>query len=219
MRQYESKVVLITGGGGGIGKAAARRFLDEGASVVLSGTRGAKLEAARAELDPSGERVAIHAGQVTTREQAHALVDFAVERFGGVDVLVNSTGIFRVVPFLEQTEEHFEEALGSILRPTYWVSQAAVLAMRERGGGAIVNVGSMWALDADRHHPPPTRPPSRRALTKTLGRRGQPDDVVEAILFLAGGGASWITGTTLPVDGGVLAGRSPALHAEVEAAA
>jgi NAD(P)-dependent dehydrogenase (short-subunit alcohol dehydrogenase family) len=52
-----------------------------------------------------------------------------------------------------------------------------------------------------------------------LGRRGQPGDVVEAILFLAGGEAGWITGTTLPVDGGVLAGRSPALHGEVEAAA
>ena len=146
MSQYESKVVLITGGGGGIGKAAARRFLEEGARIVLSGTRAAKLEAAEAELDPTGERVAIHAGQVTTREHGHALVDFAVARFGGVDVLVNSTGIFRVVPFLEQTEEHFEEALGSILRPTYWVSQAAVGAMRERGGGAIVHVSSVQAL-------------------------------------------------------------------------
>ena len=268
MRQYENKVVLITGGGGGIGKAAARRFLDDGARVVLAGTRRAVLEAARAELDPSGERVAIHAGQVTTREQAHALVDAAVERFGGVDVLVNSTGIFRIVPFLEQTEEHFEEALGSILRPTYWVSQAAVLAMRERGGGAIVNVGSMWALDAIATTPTSAYSAAqagRHALTKNLalelapdgirvntvalafvetpayerfmtpdeaqevldavsgfhplGRRGQPGDVVEAILFLAGADASWITGTTLPVDGGVLAGRSPAVHAEVEAAA
>src|SRR3982750_4452488 len=149
MRQFENKVVLITGGGGGIGKAAARRFLDEGASVVLSGTREAKLEAARAELDPAGTRVAIHAGSVTTREPAHALVAYAIERFGAVDVLVNSTGIFRVVPFLEQTEEHFEEALSSILRPTYWVSQAAAEAMALRGGGgAIVNVGSMWAMDA-----------------------------------------------------------------------
>src|SRR5215207_10264372 len=89
--QYESKVVLITGGGGGIGRAAARRFLDEGARVVLSGTRAAKLEAARDELDPAGERVATYAGSVTTREQAHALVAFAIERFGAVDVLVNST--------------------------------------------------------------------------------------------------------------------------------
>jgi NAD(P)-dependent dehydrogenase (short-subunit alcohol dehydrogenase family) len=266
--RYENKVVLITGGGGGIGRAAAQRFLAEGARVVLSGTRRDKLEAARDALDPSGERVHIHAGQVTTREQAQALVAAAVERYGRVDVLVNSTGIFRIVPFLEQTEEHFEEALGSILRPTYWVSQAAAAAMALRGGGAIVNVGSMWALDAIATTPTSAYSAAqagRHALTKNLalelapegirvntvalafvetpayerfmtpeeaqevleavngfhplGRRGQPGDVVEAILFLAGAGAGWITGTTLPVDGGVLSGRSPALHAEVEAAA
>ena len=257
--RYENKVVLITGGGGGIGRAAAQRFLAEGARVVLSGTRQDKLEAARDALDPSGERVHIHAGQVTTREQAQALVAAAVERYGRVDVLVNSTGIFRIVPFLDQTEEHFEEALGSILRPTYWVSQAAAAAMAEQGGGAIVNVGSMWAVDAISTTPTSAYSAAqagRHALTKNLalelasenirvntvalafvetpayerflspeeaqevleavngfhplGRRGQPDDVVEAILFLAGDGAGWITGTTLPVDGGVLAGRSSA---------
>src|SRR5919107_2491217 len=145
---FTDKVVVITGGGGGIGKAAARRFLDDGARVVLSGTRAAVLEAARDELDPAGQRVEIVAGQITGREQAQALVARAVERFGGVDVLVNSTGIFRPAPFEEQTEEHFEEALGSILRPTYWATQAVVPSMQERGAGAIVNVGSMWAVDA-----------------------------------------------------------------------
>src|SRR5829696_7126095 len=170
-RTFDGRVVVITGGGGGIGKAAARRFLEEGARVVLSGTRAAKLEAARAELDPAGERVAIHAGSVTTRDQAYALVTFAIERFGAVDVLVNSTGIFRIVPFLEQTEEHFEEALSSILRPTYWVSQAAAEAMSLRDGGAIVNVGSMWALDAIATTPTSAYSAAqagRHALTKNL---------------------------------------------------
>src|SRR3954470_2158347 len=257
---YAGKVVLITGGGGGIGRAAARRFLDEGASVVLSGTRAEVLEAAQRELDPTGERTAIRAGAITTRGQAQDLVRYAVERFGGVDVLVNSTGIFRPVPFLEQTEEHLEEALDSILRPTFWVSQAAALAMRERGGGAIVSVGSMWAVDAIETTPTSAYSAAqagRHMLTKNLaielaaerirvntvalafvetpayerflspdearevldsvdtfhplGRRGQPADVVEAILFLAGSGADWITGTLLPVDGGVLAGRAPAV--------
>ena len=259
--QVENQVALINGGGGGIVRADARRFLDEGARVVLSGTRQAKLEAARDALDPSGERVHIHAGQVTTREQAQALVAAAVERYGRVDVLVNSTGIFRIVPFLEQTEEHFEEALGSILRPTFWVAQAVVAPMRARGGGAIVNVGSMWAEDAIATTPTSAYSAAqagRHVLTKNLalelaadgirvntvalafvetpayerflspeeaqavldsvdgfhplGRRGQPGDVVEAILFLAGDDAGWITGTTLPVDGGVLAGRSPAVQ-------
>jgi NAD(P)-dependent dehydrogenase (short-subunit alcohol dehydrogenase family) len=264
---YENKVVLITGGGGGIGKAAARRFLDEGASVVLSGTRASVLEAAQAELDPGRARTAIHPGRIADRAAAHALVAAAVERFGGVDVLVNSTGIFRPVPFLEQTEEQFEEALGSILRPTFWVAQAAVAAMRKRGGGTIVNVGSMWAVDAISTTPTSAYSAAqagRHALTKNLaielaperirvntvalafvetpayerfmtrkqaqavldavdsfhplGRRGQPHDVVEAILFLAGPHSGWITGTTLPVDGGVLAGRAPAPEPQVAAA-
>ena len=259
MQRYENKVVVITGGGGGIGKAAARRFLEEGARVVLSGTRRHVLEAARDELDASGERVEIVAGQITHRDQAQTLIERAVERFGGVDVLVNSTGIFRIVPFLEQTEEHLDEALGSILYPTYWVSQAAAQVMRERGGGAIVSVGSMWAMDAIATTPTSAYSAAqagRHALTKNLaielapegirvnavalafvetpayerfmtreqaqevldsvdgfhplGRRGQPSDVVEAVLFLAGHESGWITGTTLPIDGGVLAGRAPA---------
>src|SRR6478752_546662 len=250
--QFAGKVVLITGGGGGIGKAAARRFLEEGANVVLSGTRASVLEAAQQELDPSGERVAIRAGEVTTRGQAHDLVRWAVERYGSVDVLVNSTGIFRPVPFLEQTEEHFEEAQNSILRPTYWVSQAVAAAMAQQGdGGAIVNVGSMWAVDAIETTPTSAysaaqagrhmlaknlaielapagirvntvalafveTPAYRRFMSAEeaqevldavngfhpLGRRGQPEDVVEAILFLAGPGSGWITGTLLPGDGG-----------------
>ena len=266
---FNGKVVVITGGGGGIGKAAARRFLDDGASVVLAGTRVAVLEAAHAELDPAGEHTLLHPGHLTTREDAQALVAAATERFGGVDVLVNSTGIFRPAPFLEQTEEHLEEALGSILYPTYWVSQAAAQAMRERGGGAIVSVGSMWALDAIATTPTSAYSAAqagRHALTKNLaielapenirvntvalafvetpsyerflspeeaqavldsvdgfhplGRRGQPSDVVDAIAFLAGDGARWITGTTLPVEGGILAGRNaPPAPVEAEAVA
>ena len=260
---FTDKVVLITGGGGGIGRAVARRVLDQGAYVVLSGTRYDKLEATQAELDPDRSRTLLVAGSITGREQAHDLVARAVERFGGVDVLVNSTGIFRPAAFEEQTEEHFEEALGSILRPTYWVSQAVVASMRERGGGAIVNVGSMWAVDAIATTPTSAYSAAqagRHVLTKNLaielatdgirvntvalafvetpayerflspeeaqavldsvdgfhplGRRGQPDDVAEAVVFLAGDGARWITGTTLPIDGGVLAGRSPAVVAE-----
>src|SRR4051794_1534631 len=267
--RFQDKVVLITGGGGGIGKASARRFLEEGAKVVLNSRRESVLDAARQELAVHDDRLATFAADGSSQAAAQELVDFAVETYGRVDVVVNSTGIFRVVPFLEQTEEHVEEALSSILRPTYYVSQAAARDMVERGdGGAIVSVGSMWALDAITTTPTSAYSAAqagRHALTKNLaielaphdirvntvalafvetpayerfmsheraqevldsvdgfhplGRRGQPADVVEAIAFLAGDGARWITGTTLPVDGGVLAGRSPAVRAEAAAAA
>lgn len=256
--EFKDKVVIIPGGGGGIGKVAAKRFLEEGAKVVLNSRRQSVLDAAKAELDPSGERVELHAGDVSRRDEAQALVAGAVERFGGVDVVVNSTGIFRVTPFLDQTEEHMEEALDSILRPTYWVTQAAVPAMIERGGGTVVSVGSMWAIEAIGATPSSAYSASqagRHMLTKNLalelapvdvrintvalafvetpayerfmtaeeargvldsvnafhplGRHGYPDDVVEAILFLAGERAGWITGVTIPIDGGATAGKLP----------
>ena len=119
--ELEGKVAVITGGGGGIGKAAAARFLEEGASVVLTGRRHEVLEAARRELDPTGERVLLQARRrepaVARRVRRHARPSSG---FGRVDILVNSTGIFRPVPFLEQTEEQVEEALDSILRPTFY---------------------------------------------------------------------------------------------------
>src|SRR5438045_1161557 len=111
MEAFRDKVVVITGGGGGIGKAAAGRFLEEGASVVLSSRRQEVLDAARNELDPAGKRLAVLAADASRPTAAARLVRTTLGRFGSVDVLVNSTGIFRVVPFLEQTEEQVEEAL------------------------------------------------------------------------------------------------------------
>lgn len=265
---FKDKTVVITGGGGGIGKAAAARFLEEGANVVLSSRRRQVLDEALDELDSSGRRVALVAGDAGTPAGAGAVIETAIDRFGGVDVLVNSTGIFRVVPFLEQTEDEVEEALGSILRPTFYTSQAAARAMVDAGsGGAIVNVGSMWALDAITATPTSAYSAAqagRHALTKNLavelaphgirvntvalafvetpayerfltpeeargvldsvnafhplGRHGVPADVVEAVLFYAGDRASWITGTTMPIDGGVLAARNAPAQVAVEEA-
>ena len=156
------------------------RFLDEGAQRrAQRHAPGRSSRPRRTSSTRPASASQIVAGQITAREQAQALVAAAVERFGGVDVLVNCTGIFRIVPFLEQTEEHLEEALGSILRPTYWVSQAAAAAMRERGGGAIVNVGSMWAIDAIATTPTSAYSAAqagRHALTKNLALELAPDE-------------------------------------------
>src|ERR1051325_4203713 len=108
MSEFENRVAIITGGGGGIGAAAAARLVEEGASVVLSGRRREVLEAAQHRLR-AGERVMIVAGDVGSQEAAGRLVERTLESYGRVDVLVNSTGIFRPVPFLEQTPEHRSE--------------------------------------------------------------------------------------------------------------
>lgn len=143
---FENKVVIITGGAGGIGKATAQRFLASGANVVLNGRRDKILADAAKELDPSGQHVAIAVGDISRIETANNMVKTAVERFGGVDILINNAGIFSPKPFLDHTENDFDNYINVILKGTFFASQSAVPEMRKRGGGAIVNTGSMWAL-------------------------------------------------------------------------
>ena len=145
---FTNKIVLITGGAGGIGKATAQRFLAQGAKVVLNGRREKFLADAAKEIDPSGQRVAIVAGDISRADTAKNLVKTAVDRFGGVDILINNAGIFCPKPFLEHTENDFDNYINVILKGTFFASQAVVPEMRKRGGGAIVNTGSMWALQA-----------------------------------------------------------------------
>ena len=252
----ENKVALVTGGGTGIGREVARTVLERGGSVVINGRRAEVLEATAADLDPSGERIAVVAGSIADRAVAEAMVRTAVERFGGVDILVNNAGIFKPTPFLEHSTDDLDRYLDIILKGTFFASQAAVPAMQRRGGGAIVNVGSMWADHAIGATPSSAYSAAKagvHALTRNLaieladskirvnavapavvetpvyntfmsdtevaevlptfntfhpiGRNGQPQDVSEAVLYLADDRAGWITGAVLPVDGGVTAGR------------
>ncbi len=257
--EFKDKVVLITGGGTGIGKKAAQRFFEEGAKVVINGRRKEVIESTALEIDPSGQHVAALAGDIGVRETASRMVQTALERFGRVDVLVNNAGIFRPTPFLDYSEQDLDANLGAILKGTFFASQAVIPSMQKSGGGAIVNVGSMWALQAVGATPSSAYSVAKagvHALTRNtaiefakdkirvntiapavvetpvygtfltpeqvkqvlpsfnafhpLGRNGQPQDIAEAILFLASDRASWITGTLLSVDGGVMAGRQAA---------
>lgn len=147
MTRFQDKVVAITGGGSGIGKETAARFLAEGAKVAINGRDQAKLEAAAREIDPTGEKVAIHAGDIANPATGAALVDLAVSRFGRLDVLVNNAGVFNPKPFLEQTEAEYDWYLDTILKGKFFTAQAAARAM-QASGGAIVQTGSMWAIQA-----------------------------------------------------------------------
>ena len=254
--RFTDKVAVVTGGGSGIGKEVAKRFVAEGGSVLINGRDEAKLAAAAAEIDPSGRRAAIHAGDIADPRTGRDLADAAVRRFGQLDVLFNNAGVFRPKPFLELDEPDFDWFLDTILKGKFFAAQAAARAMIGRGG-AIVQTGSMWALQAVGATPSAAYSAANagvHALVRNLaielaphgirinavapgvvetpvygtfmseeqvrevlpgfnafhplGRNGQPADVAEAILFLASQQASWITGTVLPVDGGVMAGRS-----------
>lgn len=254
---FQNKVVVITGGGTGIGKATAQAFLERGAKVVINGRREKVLVETAKELDPTGDRIVTVPGDIGQVSVAQQLIQTTIDRFGGVDILINNAGIFKPTPFLDHRENDFDNYLNVILKSTFFTSQAAILAMKQRGQGAIVNVGSMWGFQAVGATPSTAYSAAKagvHALTKNLalefaqdrirvnavapavvetpvyntfltaeevksvlptfnsfhplGRNGQAKDVVGAILFLAGDEARWITGTILPVDGGVMAGRN-----------
>jgi NAD(P)-dependent dehydrogenase (short-subunit alcohol dehydrogenase family) len=133
---------VITGAGSGIGFDLARRFLDEGASVVLNGRDEDKLARAAAALGKP-DRVALVPGHVGAPDTGRRLVAAARERFGGVDVLVNNAGIFGVKPFLESSEADLDRFYATNVKGTWLVTQAVVPALIEAGGGSIINVGTV----------------------------------------------------------------------------
>jgi NAD(P)-dependent dehydrogenase (short-subunit alcohol dehydrogenase family) len=144
----QNKVILITGAGSGMGEDAARGFRAAGAKLMLNGRRDAPLARLARQIDPRGEHVDWFAGDIGRAETGQILVSRALERFGSVDVLVNNAGIFRTLPFLKHTEADLDAYLNA-LKGYFFTSQAAITAMRRaEKGGAIINVGSMWANHA-----------------------------------------------------------------------
>ncbi len=146
-QRFHDKTAIVTGGGSGIGKEVARRFVAEGGRVVLNGRDERKLRAAAEEIG-SGDQVDFLAADVSDVSTGERLVARAAERFGGLDILFNNAGVFTPKPFLELTEQDYDRFLDIILKGKFFVAQAAARAMRKRGGGAIVQTGSMWALQA-----------------------------------------------------------------------
>lgn len=145
---FQGKVAVITGGGSGMGKAAAIELVKLGAKVVINGRREQVLLEAAREIDPTGERVLVAAGDIRNTETSANIVKETIKKFGGVDILISSTGIFKPTPFLDHTEEDFNSYIDTIVKGTFFIAQAVIPEMIKRGGGAIVSVGSMWATQA-----------------------------------------------------------------------
>jgi NAD(P)-dependent dehydrogenase (short-subunit alcohol dehydrogenase family) len=146
MAEFSGKVAIVTGGALGIGRAAARKLLTEGASVVICSDREEQAESAVAEMRGEDLDVRGTRADVTSSADMKRLVGFAAETYGGVDILVNSAGVQRYGTVVETEEEVWDEVLDVNLKGIYLASKHAIPQMRERGGGAIVNLSSVQAF-------------------------------------------------------------------------
>lgn len=149
MMNFDGKLALVTGASGGIGAAVAAALAAQGAHVALHYNRGEA--AARAVADAitaKGGTAYLVQGDITQRGVPAKVVNQAAEKLGGLDILFNNAGaMIRRMPFMELDDALYDEALDLNARPVIAASQAAVPHMEKRGGGSIINVGSIAGID------------------------------------------------------------------------
>ena len=146
MRQLQGKIALVTGGGRGIGRGVVDRFLEEGASVAVVQRKPLN------DALNSHPRVAHVEADLSVLPSVGTAVEHVVERFGGVDVLVNNAGIMTERPVAEILPEEWELTIAVNLRAPLFLAQAVLPHMRRRGGGSIINIGSIEGLGANPGH-------------------------------------------------------------------
>jgi len=143
MGRLDGKIALITGGASGIGLAAARLFLDEGATLVLTDRDRSAADAALAAV---GNRGKFHLLDVTREEHWIAVTDAAVAEYGRLDVLVNSAGVALLRDIETTTLEEWRTLMAVNLDGTFLGCKHAVRVMKGRSGGSIVNMSSVAGL-------------------------------------------------------------------------
>jgi NAD(P)-dependent dehydrogenase (short-subunit alcohol dehydrogenase family) len=144
----EGKVALITGGSRGIGEATALAFARAGADVAVTSRQLPELERVAGEIRKLGKRslaVAAHIGRVAELEQ---VVQSVVAELGGLDILVNNAGTGLHSPAIDMEERAWDVVMNLDLKGLFFLSQHAARVMRDRGGGAIVNISSVAGLKA-----------------------------------------------------------------------
>jgi len=148
-KSLSGRVALITGSGGGIGKAIARRFAEEGACIVLSDNNADRLNEAQQEFIKSFGKDAVVTGllDVTSNSTILDTIKTAILAFGGVDIIVNNAGLSISKPIEEHTEQDWDILYDVLVKGQFLVTQAGVSIMRKQSiGGDVLNIVSKNAL-------------------------------------------------------------------------
>ncbi len=140
--ELKGKSAVVTGGSRGIGLAIARALLDAGANVAICGRDADSLAEARSELGGGG-RLLAETCDVGRWEDVQSFFRTVAERFGGVDILVNNAGVGRFARVDEISVEDWRAVIDTNLSGVFYCVKAATPSMRERGGGFILNIGSL----------------------------------------------------------------------------
>ena len=240
------KIAVVTGGSSGIGLATAKRFVEEGAHVVITGRREKELKEAAAFIK---RNVTTVVGDVSRLEDLDRLYAVVKEKHGHIDILFANAGAGTIAPLAVATEAHFDQTFDVNVKGLFFTVQKALPLFKD--GGSIILTSSVsnvlgvpaftayaaskaavrsfargWTMDLkDRKirvnsmSPGPIETPAleKAGLTPEqaeqaaaqfvtqvpMGRRGKPEEIAAAVVFLASDESSYITGVDLAVDGGM----------------
>ena len=244
------KAAIVTGGNGGIGLGIARGLAQAGANVVVAARNQQKTDSALAEIRGLGVEAIGVSTEVTNEGDVADMVKAALDEFGRVDILVNNAGMSIRKPPQDYTMEEFERVIDVNLNGTFLCSREVHAAMKEAGGGKIINIGSMTSVfGSDWVAPYSASKGAVVQLTKSLaiawaadniqvnailpgwihtdltapikndfseryetirsriphGRWGEPEEMGGCAVFLASAASDYVTGVSIPVDGGYVA--------------
>lgn len=144
--RLQDKSAVVTGAAKGIGRATAELFAREGARLVLADVDGEGLNAVTEELSGGGAEVESVVGDVSSPEEARAMIQAAVENFGGIDILVANAGVIPLNNIVDATPEDWDHVMSVDGRGMFLTCKYAIEAMLENGGGSIICLSSISGL-------------------------------------------------------------------------
>lgn len=184
--KLQDRVALVTGAGGGQGRAVALRFAQEGASLALTDLDADRLAETAALTERVGADTLSHVGDITDSADVRGLVAMAIQRFGQVDILYNNAGVYwadRDGPVDELAEEVWDRIIAINLRSIYLCCKYTIPWMVRRGSGVVVNVASVAAFAGDEAcHAYPASKSALLALTRSLAQRYGPLGIRAVVL-------------------------------------